>query len=164
MKSANGMVIGMLVAGLALPAMALVENFESDTVGSVPHALLWATQQVTVVASGTDGIATPDGSANYVKAVYDKTGWNSTYWAEEIRSIPDSINIDVTDMMMDTVIRIEDIRLPAGVEAVGDPDTPVVTVLIMRATAEDEADAAEGEAAPSDTEGAGDAGADAAGD
>jgi large subunit ribosomal protein L25 len=80
------------------------------------------------------------------------------------RSIPDSINIDVTDMQMDTVIRIEDIPLPAGVEAVGDPDTPVVTVLVMRATAEDEAEAAAGEAAAGEAEAAGDAGADAAGD
>ncbi len=54
------------------------------------------------------------------------------------RSIPDSIVIDVTDMTMDTVIRIEDISLPAGVEAVGEPDTPLVTVLVMRGVEDDE--------------------------
>jgi large subunit ribosomal protein L25 len=63
------------------------------------------------------------------------------------RSIPDGITIDVTDMTMDTVIRIEDLDLPAGVTAEGDPDTPVVTVLVMRATVEDEEDAAAIEAA-----------------
>jgi large subunit ribosomal protein L25 len=65
------------------------------------------------------------------------------------RSIPDGITIDITDMTMDTVIRIADVPLPAGVTAEGDPDAPVVTVLVMRATVEDTADAAgvDGEAA-----------------
>lgn len=64
------------------------------------------------------------------------------------RSIPDSVVIDVTEMTMDTVIRVEDITLPAGVTATAEPDAAVVTVLVMRATAADEAaDAAEGDAA-----------------
>ncbi len=54
------------------------------------------------------------------------------------RQIPDSIVIDVTDFTIDTVIRIEDLTLPAGVEAIGEPDTPVVTVLIMRGVEEEE--------------------------
>jgi large subunit ribosomal protein L25 len=58
------------------------------------------------------------------------------------RSIPDGITIDITDMTMDTVIRIADVPLPAGVTAEGDPEAPVVTVLVMRATVEDTADAA----------------------
>lgn len=58
------------------------------------------------------------------------------------RSIPDGITIDITDMTMDTVIRIADLPLPAGVTAEGDPEAPVVTVLVMRATVEDDADAA----------------------
>ena len=58
------------------------------------------------------------------------------------RSIPDGITIDVTDMTMDTVIRIADLPLPAGVTAEGDPEAPVVTVLVMRATVEDDEDAA----------------------
>jgi large subunit ribosomal protein L25 len=73
------------------------------------------------------------------------------------RQIPDSIVIDVTDFTLDTVIRIEDLTLPTGVEAIGEPDSPVVTVLIMRGVEEEEA--AEGEGA----EGAADEGA-AAGD
>lgn len=72
------------------------------------------------------------------------------------RSIPDGITIDITDMTMDTVIRIADLPLPAGVTAEGDPEAPVVTVLVMRATVEDDEDAAvvegetDGEAGDSD--------------
>jgi len=77
------------------------------------------------------------------------------------RQIPDSIVIDVTDFTLDTVIRIEDLTLPAGVEAIGEPDTPVVTVLIMRGIEEEEA-AAEGEGA--EGEGAAAEGGDEAGD
>jgi large subunit ribosomal protein L25 len=76
------------------------------------------------------------------------------------RQIPDSIVIDVTDFTLDTVIRIEDLTLPAGVEAIGEPDTPVVTVLIMRGVEEEEA--AEGEGA--EGEGAAAEGGDEAGD
>jgi large subunit ribosomal protein L25 len=78
------------------------------------------------------------------------------------RSIPDGITIDITDMTMDTVIRIEDLELPAGVTAEGDPEAPVVTVLVMRATVEDDEDAAAIEAAGEGDDSA--AGADAAGD
>ena len=67
------------------------------------------------------------------------------------RQIPDSIVIDVTDFTLDTVIRIEDLTLPAGVEAIGEPDTPVVTVLIIRGVEEEEAaEGEEGEAGEGD--------------
>jgi hypothetical protein len=49
-------------------------------------------------------------------------------------------------MTMDSVIRVEDIPLPTGVVAEADPDTPVVTVLVMR-TAAAEAEEAADEAA-----------------
>ena len=62
------------------------------------------------------------------------------------RSIPDGITIDVSEMTMDSVIRVEDIPLPTGVVAEADPDTPVVTVLVMR-TAAAEAEEAADEAA-----------------
>ena len=78
------------------------------------------------------------------------------------RQIPDSIVIDVTDFTIDTVIRIEDLTLPSGVEAIGEPDTPVVTVLIMRGIEEEEAEAAEGEG--TEAEGAAAEGGDEAGD
>ena len=79
------------------------------------------------------------------------------------RQIPDSIVIDVTDFTLDTVIRIEDLTLPAGVEAIGEPDTPVVTVLIMRGIEEEEA-AAEGEGEGAEGEGAAAEGGDEAAD
>ncbi len=72
------------------------------------------------------------------------------------RTIPDEFVVDVSGMQMDTVIRLSDIPMPPGVTATGDPDSPVVTVLTMRAeVAEIEAadaevaeeqEAAEGEA------------------
>ena len=49
------------------------------------------------------------------------------------RTIPDEFVVDVSDMQMDTVIRLSDIPMPPGVTATGDPDSPVVTVLTMRA-------------------------------
>ncbi len=90
------------------------------------------------------------------------------------RSIPPEFVIDVTDMEMDTVIRLEDVPMPDGVVATGDPDGPVVTVLTMRAEmaeieaadaeiAEEQAEA-EGEApAGEEADGEGDGGASEAG-
>ena len=49
------------------------------------------------------------------------------------RHIPDEFVVDVSAMDMDTVIRLADVPMPSGVEAAGDPDSPVVTVLTMRA-------------------------------
>ncbi len=73
------------------------------------------------------------------------------------RTIPDEFVVDVSNMQMDTVIRLSDIPMPPGVTATGDPDSPVVTVLTMRAevaeieaadaeTAEEQEAASEGEA------------------
>ena len=47
---------------------------------------------------------------------------------------------------MDTVIRLGDVTMPAGVTATGDPESPVVTVLTMRAEVA-EIEAADAEAA-----------------
>ena len=82
------------------------------------------------------------------------------------RNIPDGITIDVTEMTMDTVIRVEDIALPSGVVAEADPDAPVVTVLTMRAPVEEEEEAdaeAAAEAADGDA-GDGDGAADSDGE
>ena len=49
------------------------------------------------------------------------------------RNIPAEFVIDVSEMTMDTVIRLGDVPMPAGVTATGDPESPVVTVLTMRA-------------------------------
>ena len=71
------------------------------------------------------------------------------------RNIPDGVIIDVSEMTMDTVIRIEDIALPSGVAAEGDADAPVVTVLTMRAPAlDDQEEAAETAAAEGGAPGA----------
>ena len=63
------------------------------------------------------------------------------------RNIPDGITIDVSEMTMDTVIRVEDITLPSGVVAEADPEAPVVTVLTMRTPVLDAEEAAAEEAA-----------------
>jgi large subunit ribosomal protein L25 len=51
-------------------------------------------------------------------------------------NVPNEILIDITEMTPDQVIRLADIVLPKGVVAVGDPDMPVVTVMISRAATE----------------------------
>ena len=62
------------------------------------------------------------------------------------RNIPDEFVVDVSEMAMDTVIRLGDVPMPAGVTATGDPESPVVTVLTMRAEVA-EIEAADAEAA-----------------
>jgi large subunit ribosomal protein L25 len=70
------------------------------------------------------------------------------------RNIPDGVTIDVSEMTMDTVIRVEDIPLPTGVVAEADPEAPVVTVLTMRTPVLDEEEAAAEAAAAESAEGA----------
>ena len=65
------------------------------------------------------------------------------------RNIPDSIIIDVTDMTMESVIRVEDIPLPSGVVAEAEPDAVVVTVLVTRTAASEAQEAADEAAAAS---------------
>ncbi len=75
------------------------------------------------------------------------------------RNIPDEFVVDVSEMSMDTVIRLGDVPMPDGVTATGDPESPVVTVLTMRAeVAEIEAADAEA-AAEQEAEAEGEAGA-----
>jgi large subunit ribosomal protein L25 len=62
------------------------------------------------------------------------------------RNIPDEFVVDVSEMTMDTVIRLGDVPMPDGVTATGDPESPVVTVLTMRAEVA-EIEAADAEAA-----------------
>jgi large subunit ribosomal protein L25 len=59
-------------------------------------------------------------------------------------NVPNEIVIDITDMTPDSVIRLGDIAMPTGVSALGDPEMPVVTVLMSRAATEAAKDAAEG--------------------
>ena len=68
-------------------------------------------------------------------------------------NVPNEIVIDVTDLTPESVIHLADIKLPAGVVAVGDPDMLIATVLMSRGSTADAAaaaaagDAATGEAA-----------------
>jgi large subunit ribosomal protein L25 len=75
----------------------------------------------------------------------------------EVRStpanLPNEILIDVTNLHPDSVIRLSDIPMPSGVVALGDPDMPVVTVLMSRAATE-AAQTETAEAAPAATESA----------
>ena len=64
-------------------------------------------------------------------------------------NIPDEFVIDITDMQPHDVIRLADVPMPKGVTATGDPEMPVVTILITaaataEAAAEGDAGAAEG--------------------
>ena len=64
------------------------------------------------------------------------------------RNIPSAVVIDISEMDMETTIRVSDIVLPAGVTATADPEYPVVTVLTMRTPVLDaEAEAIEAAAA-----------------
>jgi large subunit ribosomal protein L25 len=63
-------------------------------------------------------------------------------------NMPNAFEIDVTEMQPGDVIRLADVPMPKGVTALGDPEMPVVTILITSAAeaAADEAEAAEGDA------------------
>ena len=79
------------------------------------------------------------------------------------RNIPDEFVIDISSMELDTVIRLSDVPMPAGVTPTGDPDSPVVTVLTMRGEiAEIEAADAEVAAEQEAEAGEGDGGGEAA--
>lgn len=72
-------------------------------------------------------------------------------------NMPDEFLIDITNMQPDQVIRLADVPMPTGVTATGDPDMPVVTVLLTSvvSTPAGEADAAEGAEGESSDDAAG---------
>ncbi len=72
-------------------------------------------------------------------------------------NMPDEFLIDITDMQPDQVIRLADVPMPTGVTPTGDPDMPVVTVLLTSvvSTPAGEADAAEGAEGESSDDAAG---------
>jgi len=63
-------------------------------------------------------------------------------------NMPNEFVVDVTNLHPHEVIRLSDLPMPKGVTALGDPDMPIVTVLITSAgeAAADVAEAAEGDA------------------
>jgi large subunit ribosomal protein L25 len=60
-------------------------------------------------------------------------------------NMPGEFVIDITDMQPDTVIRLSDLPMPKGVTPLGDPDMPIVTVLVTSSVEEEPAAEAEGE-------------------
>ena len=62
-------------------------------------------------------------------------------------NMPNEFVVDVSNMHPHEVIRLGDLPMPKGVTALGDPDMPIVTVLITSAgeAAADVAEAAEGD-------------------
>ncbi|MEZ5248811.1 MAG: 50S ribosomal protein L25 [Ilumatobacteraceae bacterium] len=63
-------------------------------------------------------------------------------------NMPNEFVIDITDMQVGDVVRLADVPMPSGVTATGDPEMPVVTVILTRAAAAPNAgddEAAEGE-------------------
>jgi len=70
-------------------------------------------------------------------------------------NIPDEFVIDISGMQPHDVIRLSDVPMPEGVTAQGDPDMPVVTVLITaaaEAAASDTVEAGDAAEAPTDSE------------
>ncbi len=145
-------VLELNVDGTVLPAIVkeIQRHPVRRTVSHVDFIQIDLTQQITVsVPLRLEGTAAQVTANN---GLVDPTV-DSIEVITTPRQIPDEIVIDISDMTLDSTIRLGDVRLPEGVEATGDPDSPVVTVLIMRGTTE----AAEGEAAE------GQGGAEAAG-
>jgi large subunit ribosomal protein L25 len=73
-------------------------------------------------------------------------------------SIPNEVDVDVTEMQIGDSVRIGDLKLPSGVEAVGDPEDPVVLAVAAQVTEADletEADVEAKEAAEAEGEGEG---------
>lgn len=69
-------------------------------------------------------------------------------------NMPNEIVIDITDMTVDTVIHLADVKLPAGTAATGDPDMLIVTVLTLRQDTPSAAAAEGGEAGAAPAEAA----------
>jgi large subunit ribosomal protein L25 len=63
-------------------------------------------------------------------------------------NIPNEIVIDITDLTPESVIHLADLKLPAGVVAIGDPDMLIATVLMSRGSTADAAAAAVAADAP----------------
>ena len=63
-------------------------------------------------------------------------------------NVPNEIVIDITDLTPESVIHLADLKLPAGVVAVGDPDMLIATVLMSRGSTADAAAAAAAGDAP----------------
>ncbi|MGA0356155.1 MAG: 50S ribosomal protein L25 [Ilumatobacteraceae bacterium] len=72
------------------------------------------------------------------------------------RTIPDSIEIDISEMTVDDVITVGQLPVPAGCVFAHEEDQPVVTVTILRTAAEEEEETSEEEGEGEEGEGSGD--------
>ena len=64
-------------------------------------------------------------------------------------NVPNEFVVDISNMHSHEVIRLSDLKMPKGVTALGDPDMPIVTVMITAAaTAAADSGEAAAEAAP----------------
>jgi large subunit ribosomal protein L25 len=82
-------------------------------------------------------------------------------------AIPNEIDVDVSEMHIGDSVRIGDLKLPAGTEAVGDPEDPVVLAVgaqVSEADLETEADVEAKEAAEAEAEAGEGEGGDGAGE
>ena len=138
---------------------AIIKELQRDpvkrTVSHVDFMQIDLTEEITM--------AVPVHLTGIAKAVLAEGGLvDATVDRIEVRAsadnIPNEILIDVTNMTMNDVIRMGDIKLPKGVTAVADEDLVIVTVLVTKAEAEKIA------APAADAAGAPAAGAPAAGD
>ncbi len=69
------------------------------------------------------------------------------------RTIPDSIEIDISEMTVDDVITVGQLPVPAGCVFAHEEDQPVVTVTILRTAAEEEEETSEEEGEGEEGEG-----------
>ena len=67
-------------------------------------------------------------------------------------NVPNEILIDITDLTSESVIHLSDLKLPAGVVAIGDPTMLIATVLTSRGAAAASTEVA-GEAGAAETAG-----------
>jgi large subunit ribosomal protein L25 len=80
--------------------------------------------------------------------------------------IPDSLNLDVTNLGVAGTVTLSELTAPAGVEIIGDPDQPIVTITASRASRALDEDGIEtetelvGEASEADAEASADAAAE----
>lgn len=61
------------------------------------------------------------------------------------QNLPENITLDVTDLALNGVLLVEDIKLPEGVEAISPADEVVASVAAPRVEAEEPEEAVEGE-------------------
>jgi large subunit ribosomal protein L25 len=69
----------------------------------------------------------------------------------EVTNVPEAVEVDISAMQIGDVLRVADLRAPAGSTILTDPEAPVISVVPPTVepveAPEEEAEAAEGEAA-----------------